>query len=106
MTVTVSGLPFEHGWVEKEGMIVDPTLPSKDLVYFPGLRFRGLRGLAEALGIPKPKTTKDLPIFLRFGWGGINSPEFRSALIAGYRFSGYEDLARLYEGYEAKALPA
>jgi hypothetical protein len=30
------------------------VLPSRELVYFPGLRFVGLWGLAEALAIPKP----------------------------------------------------
>jgi hypothetical protein len=40
------GFPFEHGRVEKGGGIIDPTLPSHELVYFPGLRFVGPRGLA------------------------------------------------------------
>lgn len=81
-------------------MIVDPTLPEHELAYFPGLRFKGLRGLSKALRIPKPeRTAEDLPIFYRFGWGGIESPEFRSALIAAYRFNGLEDLARRYESY-------
>ena len=65
-----SGLVFEHGWVEKDGVIVDPTLPEQPLIYFPGLRFRGQQGLVEALNLPKPAEhkPKDLPIFLRFGW--------------------------------------
>ena len=92
---------IEHGWVEKDGMIVDPTLPSEDLVYFPGLRFEGQRGLAEAVKTPKPKPTReDFPIFYRFGWGGIDSPEFRAALVAAYRYAGSEDLAKRYEEYE------
>lgn len=100
MAVNAYGLAFDHGWVEKDGMIVDPTLPEAELAYFPGLRFKGLRGLAEALQIPKPKHTReDLPIFYRFGWGGVKSPEFRSANAAAYRFAGCEDIARRYENY-------
>ena len=101
MAVNNHGLALEHGWVEKDGMIVDPTLPSDKLVYFPGLRFKGLRGLIEALRIPRPEhTTETFPIFYRFGWGGIESPDFRAALIAAYRFNGLENLARRYENYE------
>jgi hypothetical protein len=100
MAVNDHGIAIEHGWVEKDGVIVDPTLPEVELSYFPGLRFKGLRGLSEAFTIPKPKHTKDdFPIFYRFGWGGIESPEFRSALVAAYRFNGLEDLARRYENY-------
>ena len=101
MAVNRNGMAFEHGWVEKDGVIVDPTLPANELMYFPGLRFKGQRGLSKALKIPKPKHTKDdLPIFYRFGWGGIESPEFRSALIGAYRFNGSENLAKRYENYE------
>lgn len=50
--------------------------------------------------IPKPKRTReDFPVFYRFGWGGIDSPEFRGALIAANRYVGMEDLAKRYEGY-------
>ena len=94
------GLPVEHGWVEKDGVIVDPTLPLKPGVYFPGLRFRGELEVAEALRIPKATYTSDLPIFYRFGWGGVDSPEFRAALIAAYRYVGLENMAKQYEDYE------
>ena len=50
--------------------------------YFPGLRFTGNRGIAEAMEIPKENWCKDLPFFFRFGWGGIESPEFRAAIVA------------------------
>ena len=82
------GFPFEHGWVEKDGEIIDPTLPSHELVYFPGLRFVGVLGLAEALAIPKPAyTTEDFPIFYRFGWGGADSPEFSQAQREAYQLA-------------------
>jgi hypothetical protein len=47
------GFTFASGWVEKDGEIIDPTLPSHEFVYFPGLRFVGLRGQAGPLAIPK-----------------------------------------------------
>jgi hypothetical protein len=101
MVVNEGGLVLEHGWVEwKDGMIVDPTLPSEPLTYFPGLRFAGRQGLAEAMRIPKPeRTTEDLPIFYRFGWAGTGSPEFRAASAAAYRHAGMAALAEQYENY-------
>lgn len=100
MAVLGGKLPIEHGWIEKDGVIIDPTLPHDDLDYFPGLRFNGQRGLAEAMKIPKPKRTREyFPIFYRFGWGGVDSPEFRAALVTAYRYVGMEDLAKRYEDY-------
>jgi hypothetical protein len=100
VVVVDNGLVIEHGWVEMDGMIVDPTLPDCKLVYFPGLRFKGGQGMAEALKIPKRLSgCEDFPIFYRFGWGGKRSPEFRTALIAAYRYAGIEDMARHYERY-------
>ena len=94
---------IEHGWIEKNGVIVDPTLAKDGLIYFPGLCFKGQRGLSEAMQIPKPKRTReDFPIFYRFGWGGIDSPEFRAALVAAYRHVGMHDLARRYEEYQPR----
>ena len=82
MAVDDHGLAFEHGWIEKEGAIVDPTLPAHELIYFPGLQFTGRVGLAKAVKIPKPRHTReDFPIFYRFGWGGIESPEFCAACV-------------------------
>lgn len=93
--------PIEHGWVEKDGVVIDPTLPLDQGVYFPGLRFQGQRGLADALQIRKRyRTAEDLPIFYRFGWGGIDSPEFRAALIAAWRHFGDEKMAKQYEDYQ------
>lgn len=100
LAVIAGKLVIEHGWLEKDGVIVDPTLPHDDLDYFPGLRFQGQQRLAQGMKIPKPRMTKeDFPIFYRFGWGGVDSPDFRGALIAAYRHVGMEDLAKRYEGY-------
>ena len=52
----------------------------------------------SVMQIPKPpRTTDDFPIFCRFGWGGIESPEFRSALVAANRYVGNEVMAKRYE---------
>ena len=99
----VNGLPIQHGWVEKDGVIIDPAWPEREAVYFPGLRFHGRRDLAAALRIPKPEHTEDFPIFYRFGWGGIDSPDFRAACIAAYRHAGMEAAAKVYEEYKPRA---
>ena len=94
---------IEHGWVERDGVIVDPTLLRDNLVYFAGLRFRGQREIAEAMQIPKPpRTTDDFPIFYRFGWGGIDSPEFRAALVSANRYVGNEVMAKQYEEWKPR----
>ena len=96
--ISSGGLLMEHGWIEKDGVVVDPTLPLGEQVYFSGLRFTGRTGLAKAIKIPKPRHTReDFPIFYRFGWGGIDSPEFRAARAAAHRHIGMEDLAKRYE---------
>ncbi len=92
-----SSFCIEHGWVEHDDVVIDPTLPHDDIVYFPGLRFTGGLGISEALRIPKEGWCEELPIFYRFGWGGIESPEFRSAIVAAYRYAGMEEMAKRYE---------
>ncbi|MBX7105381.1 MAG: hypothetical protein K1X57_14955 [Gemmataceae bacterium] len=100
--VVIGGvLPIEHGWVERNGEIIDPTMPDDDLAYFAGLRFNGECGLSKALQIPKPDYCEDLPIFYRFGWGGIESLEFRTACVAAYRHAGNDFLAFRYETWRA-----
>ena len=84
----IAHTPFqiEHGWIEFNGEIIGPTLPTKKMIYFPGLRFKGVSGLSMAMQIPKEKGTDDFPIFYRFGWGGHDSPEFRAAREAEQRY--------------------
>lgn len=78
---------IEHGWVEKDGQIVDPTLPEEDMLYFSGLRFEGKYALTKAiLEIPKKDWCEDLPLFYRFGWGGGNSPEFCAAWERAFKY--------------------
>ena len=78
----LSGSPLkqvEHGWVEYEGQIIDPTFPKGVARYEPGLRFTG-KELHEAMDtISKNLHTADLPIFYRLGWGGSESPEMMLA---------------------------
>ncbi|MHB0960089.1 MAG: hypothetical protein ACYC0X_19860 [Pirellulaceae bacterium] len=102
--VTDGNFCIEHGWVEQDGVAIDPTLHDDGIAYFPGLRFTGGLGIAEAINIPKKDWCEDLPIFYRFGWGGIESPEFRAAIVAANRYAGNEDLAKRYEEWGAKSL--
>lgn len=81
IAVTTAGLILEHGWVERDGEIVDPTINDEHLVYFPGLRYQGAAGLSQAITkVPKQfESCEDLPIFYRFGFGGENCPEMTQA---------------------------
>jgi hypothetical protein len=73
-------------------------------VYFPGLSFTGGLGIAEALQIPKEDRCEEQPIFYRSGWGGIESPEFRAAMFASYRYAGIEALAKQHEEWGSRRL--
>ena len=63
-----SNFCIEHGWVEHDGIVIDPTLPDDKMAYFPGLRFTGGRGIAEAIQIPKERLVRGsanlLPVWL------------------------------------------
>lgn len=80
------GVSIEHGWIEFNGEILDPTLPSLDLIYFPGLRLAGMREVSKVMRLPKPDSCEDLPFFNRFGWGGGNLLEFRGAWEGALRY--------------------
>jgi hypothetical protein len=80
------GMPMEHGWLEIDGQIVDPTLPTDTGIYFPGLRYKGMPELSQSLRLPKKKYKGDFPICYRFGWGGDDSPDFRAAREASTAF--------------------
>lgn len=92
-------LCVEHAWLEIDGEIVDPTVLSQRMVYFPGLRFEGCKQLSDALKIKKDNETADLPIFYRFGFGGHESKSFRSARQAADRLLAlYSDLKCASQG--------
>ncbi len=70
-----SGLLIEHGWIcRPDGTIIDPTLPTGEGVYFPGLEFRGRTGICEFLATPRGRKCKNSPFIYAFGWGGRYSP--------------------------------
>ena len=76
----------EHGWLEIDGQIVDPTLPMYDGVYFPGLRYKGMPELSTAMREASERKSSGVPIFYAFGRGGHDSPEFRSSREASMAF--------------------
>lgn len=50
----------EHGWVELDGKIIDPTLFNKpNIIYFPGLRFEGPLAVTAAMGAELPVSDPD-----------------------------------------------
>lgn len=70
-------MPIEHGWVVRNGSIIDPTLPDLRMTYFPGLEFRGRAEIEEFLRTPRGRNCKRTPFFFVFGWGGMECPHFR-----------------------------
>ena len=73
------GMAIEHGWVVRDGVIIDPTLPGEVRVYYPGLEFKGRGGLREFLATPAGRKCKNSPFFFAFGLGGHESETFRRA---------------------------
>ncbi|WP_145275507.1 hypothetical protein [Tautonia plasticadhaerens] len=71
--------PIEHGWIVRDGVIIDPTLPDSVGAYYPGLEFAGRSGIEEFLATPQGKACKRSPFFFAFGWGGMLSPGYRRA---------------------------
>lgn len=70
------GLVIEHGWIECNGEVIDPTLPTEDIVYFPGLRCEGQLELSRLVGETQ---SVGVPLFYAFGWGGKSHAGFREA---------------------------
>ena len=77
--ITHFWLNVEHGWVEQNGEIIDPTRPDQEIVYFPGLKFHGIAGVTKAMTQYPKSDSPDLPLFYRFGWGGCDSAEMNKA---------------------------
>ena len=92
--VIAYGDVVEHGWIEHEGDIIDPTLLDANIAYFPGLRFKGRDGLDSTWDIPGYlESGVHLPIYLRFGPGGGDSPEFLKAVVDACRSCGMNAIA-------------
>lgn len=72
-------IPIEHGWIVRNGTIVDPTLPTDAVAYFPGLEFRGRQEVRDFLQTEHGRTSNSHPFHLAFGLNGFMSQSFRSA---------------------------
>ena len=72
-------MAIEHGWVVRDGRIIDPTLPDGVRAYYPGLEFRGSDGVRDFLASEEGRGCKNTPFFHGFGWGGHGSESFRQA---------------------------
>ncbi len=73
-------LIIEHGWVcRRDGTLIDPTLLSECVAYFPGLEFLGRAGIEGFLGSPRGRKCNRSPFLYAFGWGGRYSPSFVAA---------------------------
>ena len=69
-----SGRMIEHGWIVRDGVLLDPTLPTGVDAYFPGLEFPGRDGISAFFTTPRGRKCKRSPFFYAFGWGGTFSP--------------------------------
>jgi hypothetical protein len=76
--VTHDGAIFEHGWIIKDGKIVDPTIP-QETTYFPGLEFRGRQQIREFLQTDWGSRFHGRPFHRAFGDFGFESPSFVQA---------------------------
>lgn len=77
--VSPEGAIYEHGWVVRNGKVIDTTLPDNDWVYFGGLEFKGRKEIEEFLQTPLGKKHKKDPFLYAFGWGGCESPGYMKA---------------------------
>jgi hypothetical protein len=77
--VVGGGMLLEHGWVAKDGAVIDPTLPTDEAVYFPGLEFPGRAGIEAFLATKEGRKCKKTPFFYAYGWGGRDSPGYQQA---------------------------
>jgi hypothetical protein len=73
------GSMMEHGWVMRNGKVIDPTLPHKNYAHFPGLEFKGRKAIEEFLATPLGRKHRKDPFFYAFGWGGCESPGYMKA---------------------------
>ena len=75
-----------HGWIVREGIIIDPTAPYDHNLYVPGLEVQGRADLDKFLSSNLGKHCKSLPFFHAFGDEGANSASFRSATEVAIRY--------------------
>jgi hypothetical protein len=84
--ITRHGLVIEHGWVVRDGAIVEPTLPEEVLAYFPGLEFRGRAEIGAFLACPLGRAHERTPFFHAFGFAGQKSPNYARAMTRAYEY--------------------
>lgn len=70
---------MEHGWLLRNEAVVDPTLPTDDVVYFPGLEFRGRQQIRDFLRTDHGRQCNGHPFHWAFGASGRKSETFRAA---------------------------
>ena len=75
----VNGLPMEHGWIVRDEVVIDPTLPDAEVVYFPGREFQGRDGIARVPGVPARQRMQEVAVLLCLRLGGCHSPSFYQA---------------------------
>ena len=89
-------IAIEHGWVELEGRIIDPTLTEGDSEYFAGVRYPSSTILSAVR-----RRTLDLPIAwpggrglkrLRKGWGGWDPEAYYAAHRAALEACGLKTM--------------
>ena len=83
------GVAREHGWLELDGHIVDPTpayLEDAPAVYFPGLRFTPQEARRTVETRSPTCEPGDFPLAWRWGWGGADAPEYRAAFDAAWAY--------------------
>lgn len=73
------GMWIEHGWVVRDGVVIDPTLPDRVAAYFSGLEYRGRNEIDAFLASPQGEGCRRSPFFYAYGWGGWESPSMRKA---------------------------
>ena len=78
--VTQDGAIFEHGWMIKDGKIVDPTVLD-DATYFPGLEFIGREQIRAFLQTEWGSKFHGRPFHRAFGDFGFESPGFVQAFL-------------------------
>lgn len=93
--------PFVHGWLELDGLIVDPTLPDQDsslghMLYFPGIRYT--RQDAKTLAKRQRLNAVKLPLWEYYSPLENFDPRMRLAYVYGeYAVGGAAMLAMLAE---------
>jgi hypothetical protein len=103
--ITSFGLVVEHGWVEKDGEVIDPTpvyVQNLDNTkYFPGVKYTS----KEIMKLFGRKSNITVPIVSSKNGHGMEHPEFRRAYIAATRAAYGEQMADMILQNVLRAFP-